>query len=158
MEPIRYGFTTKDGQRARIDLTQVRSILPSGFHTGYVKLILDGGHPVTVAGDAEGLNDLCVSYTRHPDAKAPDVVSSSMPAHELTLFRESRYGDVYAAKSAAHVIPMVDTYRGFEPESDAILPVCGGDVLTHCDTQKSKPAREWLSDVTSPGLVVPGSK
>lgn len=57
-----YGFETKDGQQARVDLSQIRSVLPSGSASGYVKVVLDGGNSVTVKGTVDGVYDLIVHY------------------------------------------------------------------------------------------------
>lgn len=57
-----YGFETKDGQQARVDLSQIRSVLPSGSASGYVKVVLDGGNSVTIKGTVDGVYDLIVHY------------------------------------------------------------------------------------------------
>lgn len=72
-----YGFKAKDGGPARVDPHQVRSILPSGGgHTGYSKLVLDGGHSVVVEGDVDYLHDLVSGYVTTPNA--PGVTEKQM--------------------------------------------------------------------------------
>lgn len=70
-----YGFETKDGQQARVDLSQIRSVLPSGSASGYVKLVLDGGNSVTIKGTVDGVYDLIVHYCgkRSVPASPPQI-------------------------------------------------------------------------------------
>lgn len=70
-----YRFTTKDGQYARVDPNTVRAIVPSGRTTGYVKLVLDGGHAVTVAGETEALYRILNQYRLHPVDPLAQAVS-----------------------------------------------------------------------------------
>ena len=69
-----YGFETKDGQQARVDLSQIRSVLPSGSASGYVKAVLDGGNSVTIKGTVDGVYDLIVHYCgKRVEGTAPRV-------------------------------------------------------------------------------------
>jgi len=71
-----YRFAVKGGGFARVDPTQVRSILPSGGESsGYSKLVLDGGHSVTVEGMVERLHEILCQYTVAPIA--PDQTEES---------------------------------------------------------------------------------
>lgn len=70
-----YRFNTKDGQCARIEPNAVRAIIPSGLRTGYIKLVLDGGHAITVEGDTDGMYNILSQYRLHP-------VSAHVPADE----------------------------------------------------------------------------
>lgn len=82
MQPIRYRFDTKDWQFARVDLTQVRSILPSGARTGFVKLVLDGGHSITVAGDVEAIENMLGVYCLHPIHPDTKGASTLLPEQD----------------------------------------------------------------------------
>lgn len=69
-----YGFETRDGQQARVDLSQIRSVLPSGSASGYVKAVLDGGNSVTIKGTVDGVYDLIVHYCgKRTEGTAPRV-------------------------------------------------------------------------------------
>lgn len=93
-----YGFKTKDGQQARIDPTTVRAIIPAGLRTGYVKLVLDGGHAVTVEGETEAIYSLLNQYRLQPITTPPPATPQS-DTNEVDAFL-ARVADS-TAKNAA---------------------------------------------------------
>lgn len=56
-------FTTKSGDSAWLDVTQVRSIIGQGNST---KMVLDGGHAVTVEGDAQSVRGKLLAASVSP--------------------------------------------------------------------------------------------
>lgn len=101
-----YRFTTKDGQTARVDPTTVRAITPAGNRTGYVKLVLEGGHAVTVQGDVEGLHEILMTYRLHP-VKDVETEGSPLPDARRALREWERQRN---ADNAASAVPPHD-YR-----------------------------------------------
>lgn len=99
-----YQFTTKDGQPTRIDPNAVRAIVPSGLRTGYVKLVLDGGHAVTVAGETEAVYGILGQYRLHPVAVHPSVDERSEAERLLPeAVREARAATGEVRKALNHL-------------------------------------------------------
>lgn len=153
MQAIMYRFTTKDGQQARIDLKQIRSIVPSGVNSGCVKLVLDGGHAVTVRGTVDGVYDLRSLHLQAASASG----AASLPecATRLRLFRDTKYGDHYAAHDTAEAAALVSDNRGWAALREDLIPIPDMERVTAPDG-RTMTAMEWAGMRTEPGEVFPG--
>jgi hypothetical protein len=150
MQPIMYRFTTKDGQPARVDMKQIRSIVPSGYDSGCVKLVLDGGHAVTVRGTVDGVYELRNLHCLHASAPAGGELPQAM-----SLFRDAKYGDHYAAHDTAEAAALVSDNRGWAALRDDMVPIEDCAIVAAPDG-RSMTAKEWAATRTEPGEVFPG--
>lgn len=94
-----YRFKTKDGQYARVEPNAVRGIVPHGNRTGYVKLVLDGGHAVTVEGETETVYGILNQYrlTPTPHGRSAEAQASTELREATDELRSARLDAQHAA-------------------------------------------------------------
>ena len=106
-----YRFRTKDGRWTRVTPSKVEHIIPSGNCTGYVKLVLNGGHAVTVEGETEAIYEILGHYintiaTADADGQSePSLARAVGEAREATAEYRSALNNLRDRINEAEAMP-----------------------------------------------------